>query len=112
MGVNYYRLKQVDIDGNTDYSKTVTVTFEELVLQIDVSPNPVRDQATVVIDSKKKGMLELALYDVNGRLHSKSYYEIAKGKQTLKLNTSHFAKGVYYLHSQFMGISRVIRFVK
>jgi Peptidase family C25 len=40
-GVNYYRLKMIDLDGKTSYSKIVSTKFEVLENSLKVSGNPV-----------------------------------------------------------------------
>ena len=39
-GTNYYRLKQVDIDGRESVSEVRTVEFDLKNLQVSVYPNP------------------------------------------------------------------------
>lgn len=45
-GMNYYRLKQVDLDGKSTYSKVVNLRFNGGE-DIAIYPNPVSDQFTV-----------------------------------------------------------------
>lgn len=40
--INYYRLKQIDIDGNTKYSSIISVTFKKNNLSLLVYPNPTK----------------------------------------------------------------------
>ena len=47
MGVNYYRLKQVDFDGNFSYSRTIAVTFDKKGKSLTVYPNPTREKLTI-----------------------------------------------------------------
>jgi hypothetical protein len=44
-GVNYYRLKTIDINGSFSYSKIVTVSYSKK--EFSVYPNPVFDEATI-----------------------------------------------------------------
>lgn len=45
-GINYYRLKQVDIDGKYTYSKTIPVNFE-LTTRLMIVPNPATDKIEI-----------------------------------------------------------------
>src|SRR6185503_3929012 len=49
-GLNYYRLKQVDIDGNFTFSATIKVTVDNLS-GLTVYPNPVYDQLQLRADA-------------------------------------------------------------
>ncbi|SDM38906.1 DUF5689 domain-containing protein [Siphonobacter aquaeclarae] len=59
-GVNYYRLKQVDADGKTDYSRVASV---EVTGTYAVSPNPVGSRIVVT----GKNIAGLRLFDLQGR---------------------------------------------
>lgn len=50
-GVNYYRLKQVDFDGEYEYSKIISVKVENENSSISVFPNPVREKTQIQIDA-------------------------------------------------------------
>lgn len=62
-GTGYYRLLQIDINGESANSNVVAVQTEQL---ISISPNPFTDALT--IESNAKGNLDISIYDVVGRL--------------------------------------------
>ena len=65
--VNYYRLKQVDLDGKSSYSPTVSVNFKGNGKQLSVFPNPANDRLNLVSDGfDTEGVVEI--YDLSGRL--------------------------------------------
>src|SRR5690606_22677002 len=47
-GENFYRLKQVDLDGKTTYSEVKSLIFGESVDAITIYPNPVKDQFNII----------------------------------------------------------------
>jgi len=47
-GINYYRIRQVDIDGGYSYSVIRTVAYQHLVSDIRVWPNPVNDDRITI----------------------------------------------------------------
>ncbi|MDH7463579.1 T9SS type A sorting domain-containing protein [Chitinophagaceae bacterium 26-R-25] len=64
-GLNYYRLKMVDIDGKYSYSPVKTLRFDAIAGELHILPNPVVNNFYV------KGLLEPALVrvlDVNGKV--------------------------------------------
>ena len=66
-GINYYRLKQVDFDGQFSYSPVATVVFDNKA-GIRLAPSPVQDQLRVELDEMFQGDAQWQLYDFAGRL--------------------------------------------
>lgn len=58
-GVNYYRLKQVDFDGQFSYSPVVTVQFGETTARLRVAPSPASDEVTVRFETAADEALQL-----------------------------------------------------
>ncbi len=48
-GANYYRLKQVDFDGTTEYSNVVAAVMDELTPSLEILGNPVQEPAIRVV---------------------------------------------------------------
>ncbi|HMQ61279.1 MAG TPA: BspA family leucine-rich repeat surface protein [Flavilitoribacter sp.] len=100
-GINYYRLRQIDFDGGTDFSEIRTVAFGKTPETIRVFPNPASEQATVQLPAGfENAGLELA--DAQGRMifeekdlaHSSDY----------RLDLTAFPSGLYFLRIQHNGI--------
>jgi hypothetical protein len=66
-GINYYRLKQVDFDGQFTYSPVVNVVFDNKA-GIRLAPTPVQDQLRVELDEMFQEDAQWQLYDFAGRL--------------------------------------------
>ncbi len=65
-GVNYYRLKMVDLDGSFDHSNIRSLTFEGTPLDLSVYPNPVSDRFSIKVGAREK-ISKVELFDSNGR---------------------------------------------
>jgi hypothetical protein len=92
-GLNLYRLKQVDIDNHSEFSRIARILFEPAVNMI-VYPNPAKDKVSIVLsDASSKWMS--AVYDVQGRLVKQELLN-ASGN-TLQVDVSALAPGVYSL---------------
>ena len=70
VGLNYYRLKMLDLDGSFTYSKVATVDNQnDKGLRSKVFPNPVSDVLTVVLENGEKAKnVSITLTDVLGRV--------------------------------------------
>ena len=89
-GTNYYRIKQVDNDGNYTYSKTIALYLENDHL-VSLSPNPAINLLQVKHPSKTT---YINIYDMIGR---KVYQQKVNQQTSSTLPISHLAKGRYNL---------------
>lgn len=96
MGLNYYRLKQVDFDGQADFSPVVAVEFFQNST-IRAWPNPVGDELTLAFSSEKNEAVELSIIDSNGRQLSKTAMPIVRGSLTWRLPVGDLPGGFYFL---------------
>ena len=65
---NYYRLKQVDQDGNFTYSKALLIRNDVESLVVKISPNPVSTFLNVSFKLDKDETVKLNIYDQMGRV--------------------------------------------
>ncbi|MFT3980206.1 MAG: T9SS type A sorting domain-containing protein [Ferruginibacter sp.] len=86
-GINYYRLKEVDINGSYTYSEVVTVT-REAYTNIVIAPNPASDYFK--ISSSSQEVLKLAIYTTAGQQVTAGSYR--SGDQ---VNISKLSPGMY-----------------
>jgi hypothetical protein len=65
--INYYRLKQVDLNGNFTYSQIIRIRSNaKEKTGIMLYPNPVINNATVTINSENKQAAHIKLYNQFG----------------------------------------------
>ena len=88
-GLNYYRLKQIDFDGNFEYSEIKSVIFSNDVL-VSVYPNPAKDKLTIRTSIQEDVAIQLS--NINGQV----LYEGVKGSVS-SIDLSSFAQGMYFL---------------
>ena len=104
-GINHYRLKQVDIDNRTDYSKIVSVRYDG-ASQLSVTPNPLSNGFTVVSGLKSGDELRIV-----NQLGIQVYRARAGGWQhTIDLRKQ--PAGIYYLeiiNTQDKGAVKIIK---
>lgn len=91
----YYRVKQVDADGQFVYSVVRTVQLKNKGTAIGVYPNPVKDIANVIIDSEEQIDGWITLTDVAGKVLLNNKILLVKGTNYKTINMSQFAAGSY-----------------
>ena len=100
-GINYYRLKQVDMDGNFTYSGIISVNVdaEEVPFSTRIYPNPVKDGRFTVISNLKsdRGPVYIRIFTMNGEIISEQ--EFTPNSFILEREFEIEAvPGMYYLH--------------
>jgi hypothetical protein len=99
-GIHRFRLRQVDLDGTQTLSSPITTELRlDASLAMQVSPNPVQDQARINVTVQTSQAVSVALFDVLGRkvrtLHNG---ELAANRtQVLSLNARGLSSGVYFV---------------
>ncbi len=90
-GINYYRLKQIDLDGATTYSDIKSVVFNNK-LSVTLYPNPVKNILTID-DNGEQLTGTMMLYDAYGRVISQSKIEAVR---VFKIDVSKLSAGIYH----------------
>jgi hypothetical protein len=106
-GVIQYRLKQIDFDGNYEYSDEITVELGEIVKEYKLEqnyPNPFNPSTTIKYsipqntEYSPRRMLQttLKVYDILGNEVATLVNERQKsGNYEVKFNASNLASGIY-----------------
>ncbi|WP_162903280.1 FG-GAP-like repeat-containing protein [Taibaiella koreensis] len=106
-GKAYYRLKQVDLDGQAMYSPVQQLFFEQEGL-VQVHPNPVSGRLSVDVVAGNYQQVQLS--DISGKVWY--HMAIAAEAHHLELDLSNRAAGVYLLQLKGASGDRVIRILK
>jgi len=96
VGLNLYRLKEIDIDNRIRYSKIAPVTVSENDLKYFVYPNPVIGVANVYSNSSDPKLTSIQITNMNGMVLKKLITEVSSSIPA-KLNLDGFCKGVYFV---------------
>ena len=97
IGINYYRLKIIDIDDKSNYSNTVSLILKTKGFEIlNISPNPVtKENAVLKINAGEKSQINIIISDFTGRVISNQATQLLPGINQVILNTQSLARGTY-----------------
>ena len=108
-GLNYYRLKQVDYDGNATYSNIVTVTFTDVAPIFRIFPNPAINNINISLPLSTATSV-IDVFDLNGKKVLEK--QISSNTVSQSLDVSTLATGVYQV-TLFQGIQKqTVKLVK
>jgi hypothetical protein len=97
-GVCYYKLIQVDYDGQSQEIKVISLQTEGKTteLNISVSPNPISQTANIAFTAPKGGVFSLSVTTQTGQLLYSSKTMGNKGNNHISFDASMLSSGSYY----------------
>lgn len=96
-GVTYYRIKQVDSNGEFVYTEVRSVQIENKYDQLTLFPNPANDKITVTFYASEKEDFSLQLVDATGRLVYVNSITSNAGMNAVDLDLTLINRGVYFV---------------
>lgn len=104
----HYRLKQVDFDGKTSYSRIIYL--EGVSSEMRLSPNPVKEK--IVLTGDAKSNYRVYLSDILGN-HLAGYSgNLLQVENALNTSIGKLNAGIYLLKAENNGVWQVLRFIK
>lgn len=110
--INYYRLKQVDFDGNFEYSYISAVVINDPLSKFSVYPNPATESATILFHAVNTKDYRLNIYDYTSKLILSYNFKSERGKNLIPLDLKGFNQGVYFINIQGNGEMLKTTFIK
>lgn len=95
----YYRLKQIDFDASAHYSAIKQVGNDGLSQELSLYPVPVKKGQNVTMDyvSALDESIIVEIFDNPGKVVSGGQFEVHAGANSIELETSSLASGLYHL---------------
>ena len=94
-GINYYRLRQEDFDGQHEYSKVVSVRFDGGEYAVMVYPTVAKEELNIQFSGEGNDSSTITLFDLNGRLlHT---WQVEEGRGVFTIPVSGLKAGHYFL---------------
>jgi hypothetical protein len=104
--ISYYRLKQIDFDGQFEYSNILSVKTKVFGEEIKIYPNPVQDKLTI---TNTKNIENIVIYNALGQL----LRQFTINNSQLSIDVSDLPKGIYTLKVQDInGVITTQQFLK
>ena len=98
-GINYYRLRQEDLNGQTKYSPIRTIRFDkDNSGNLVIYPNPSRETVYIITDEIKSASALYSIMDTKGTRVIKGEILKQHSYSPYPINISHLSKGIYVLH--------------
>lgn len=95
LGVNYYRLRQIDFDGTYSYSKTIAIEVKTSDATQIFYPNPTSGELIYQYNSSVKETLKIEITDILGKKLAETTYNVAEGINTKTLDLTSYTAGTY-----------------
>ncbi len=108
-GFNYYRIKQIDVNGTYKYSAIVKVLNKNDIKETIIAPNPVADILNVV-EPVSIFINSMDVYDTKGGLII--HKNIQSDVQVYSLPVTILKTGNYVLKINYKNDSKTVRFIK
>ena len=99
-GIYYYRLKQIDFNGNYEYFNLSNEVSIGIPAEYNLSqnyPNPFNPVTRIEYQLPVQGIVNITLYDLTGKEVAQLINEVrSAGYYTIDLNASALTSGVYF----------------
>ena len=96
-GSNYYRLREVDNDGISRYSKIISLDEVNVSAKMQVYPNPASAVVNFAVNSNTAGQMSVKIYNLAGVLVSAREQEVEAGISQQSIAISNLKTGSYIL---------------
>lgn len=108
-GINYYRVRMLDLDGSYKLSETKQVYFSDAANAVVVAPNPATAHTTLRFARPLCEALTVQVWNSMGRLVTSLVFPA--GTQTYDLDLATQPKGVYLINMEGAGIREQVKLI-
>jgi len=112
-GVYYYRLKQIDVDGSSDYSNIIKAVMTPASFYLSQNfPNPFNSTTEFEYNIAKPGLVNISIFNLRGQQVAdlvNTHREV--GEYRVSWNAGNLPSGVYFyriMAKNFMATKRMI----
>lgn len=95
-GINYYRLKDIDFNGNYNYSSTISVKLDEPLTEVTITPNPFDKELLLYFDEPLDYSANVRLTDALGRTIFETVLEEGTVNYYIEIDAE-LDRGIYFI---------------
>jgi hypothetical protein len=111
-GLNYYRLKMVDLNGEYEYSSVISLETKDDKINLELIPNPASSMIDIKYQMNFETETDIKVYDSRGALVTNLKLNSKKGFNNYVLDLDNYSKGVYSVVLNNDGVISTSRFIK
>ncbi|HQW84972.1 MAG TPA: carboxylesterase family protein [Ferruginibacter sp.] len=115
-GINYYRLKIVDLDGTYSYSDVIRINtpVKDMLLITQTYPNPVHDFINIELQSGKNQQIAISVFDFTGKQILTKTIQLKKGINITNIPMQQVATGIFMVQvsNKQDGYSATLKIIK
>lgn len=96
----YYRLKQLDYNGDYEYSKLITILRKnnsEAIIEL-IYPNPFINNINIMVTKRFENPLLVSLFDIKGKKVFEKNYVPSNYHMNIDFTSYHLSQGTYFLN--------------
>jgi 1,4-alpha-glucan branching enzyme len=95
-GYNYYRIKQVDKEGNYQYSSIQRISLSDIIKHWSLYPNPAKN-ATALYALNNYSKAAISVSDLRGKIIYRTVIDNITANQQILIPLQQLSKGVYVI---------------
>jgi hypothetical protein len=114
-GWNYYRLKQIDLDGEYKYFKNLValqIDPDKMPLNFSIYPNPSHGGSWLNIMKGNNLPVMIKIYDLSGKLVLSRQLELESLSSEIELNAPDLKSGVFIVEISQGAIRKIKRMIR
>ncbi len=97
-GLYQYRLKMVDLDGNTSYSRVASVTmFCGNEAEVNLYLNPASSMLNITLQTNEEDIYQFSIINMMGQNILTLNKQFNNGQNTVEMSTEHLMQGQYIM---------------
>ncbi len=97
LGINYYRLKQINQDESFQYSPVISSKLVA-VSAFDIYPNPVQSNLNIVLTNQEINQGAILITDAQGKIIQEIVLDNIQPLHKLNISTINYAPGLYQIN--------------
>ena len=96
-GTSFYRLKQMDFDGTSNFSNTIVLTQKGDLQLINIAPNPAKQNMIATVYTPTSSEIMVEIRDILGKIIVQKSQTVKEGNNSINFEVSDYANGLYHI---------------